>query len=270
MYYIRKNLTSDFSGSKITTLHIENRDSQLIVLDTVAVGVASLSTSTMYIQGTLKINTVYFDRAGGLVFQNTRVTIDKLISYAQNVSVKGQVLIKDSEFYNLKLFEVQDKAESIELEQTNLSGKNCANFLSIYGYGKIIKRSGVLNMSYVIVSGVEFTGGAVFNAFNSVDHGNTKGITISSASTATYYWIGGAGSWSDPAHWSLTSGGTSANCIPTSLDDVVFDEKSFAKDKDKVNFGTAVCKSIDFRNTKYFPVITGQISVYGSFFLRKE
>ncbi|MCR6642579.1 MAG: T9SS type A sorting domain-containing protein [Sporocytophaga sp.] len=264
-----KNLTSDFSGSKITTLHIENRDSQLIVLDTVAVGVASLSTSTMYIQGTLKINTVYFDRAGGLVFQNTRVTIDKLISYAQNVSVKGQVLIKDSEFYNLKLFEVQDKAESIELEQTNLSGKNCANFLSIYGYGKIIKRSGVLNMSYVIVSGVEFTGGAVFNAFNSVDHGNTKGITISSASTATYYWIGGAGSWSDPAHWSLTSGGTSANCIPTSLDDVVFDEKSFAKDKDKVNFGTAVCKSIDFRNTKYFPVITGQISVYGSFFLKK-
>ncbi|GAL86103.1 hypothetical protein MYP_3332 [Sporocytophaga myxococcoides] len=264
-----KNLTSDFSGSKISTLEFVNYDLPAITLDTLSPGPVSLGSYSMYIQGNLKINTVHFDRTGGIIFLNTKVTIDKLISNAESVSVRGQVLIKESEFHNLKSFEVKDAPESIELEQTNLSGKDCGNYLSIFGKGKIIKRSGVLDMSYVIASGVEFTGGAVFNATNSVDHGNTKGITITPASAATYYWIGGAGSWNDPAHWSLTSGGTPAYCVPTSMNDAVFDENSFTKDKEKVDLSNAVCKTIDFRTVKYLPVIFGQLSVYGSLYFKK-
>jgi hypothetical protein len=45
---------------------------------------------------------------------------------------------------------------------------------------------------------------------------------------ATRYWVGGSGSWSEASlHWSNSSGGTpSASYLPTSADDVVFDDNS--------------------------------------------
>ncbi len=41
------------------------------------------------------------------------------------------------------------------------------------------------------------------------------------------FWVGGDGSWSDASHWSLTSGGTSANKIPSINSKVIFDINSF-------------------------------------------
>ena len=43
---------------------------------------------------------------------------------------------------------------------------------------------------------------------------------------ANRYWIGGSGNWSDPSHWSTTSGGTWDASVPTSADDVFFDASS--------------------------------------------
>ncbi len=37
---------------------------------------------------------------------------------------------------------------------------------------------------------------------------------------ADYVWIGGAGNWNDPNHWSLTSGGPGEACIPSSTDNI--------------------------------------------------
>lgn len=42
----------------------------------------------------------------------------------------------------------------------------------------------------------------------------------------TLYWVGGSGNFNDPKHWSLTSGGPSANKIPDANTDVVFDDHS--------------------------------------------
>ncbi|HEY8935027.1 MAG TPA: S8 family serine peptidase [Cyclobacteriaceae bacterium] len=54
-------------------------------------------------------------------------------------------------------------------------------------------------------------------------------ITLKSTlnSSLTYYWIGNSGNWNDSAHWSLTTGGTSVNAIPTANDNVIFDDNSF-------------------------------------------
>lgn len=46
------------------------------------------------------------------------------------------------------------------------------------------------------------------------------------SSGLTYYWIGNDGNWNDGAHWSLTSGGASANAVPGINDNVIFDENS--------------------------------------------
>jgi hypothetical protein len=43
----------------------------------------------------------------------------------------------------------------------------------------------------------------------------------------TFYWIGDEGDWSDPFHWSLSSGGITVNKIPTANDYVIVDENSF-------------------------------------------
>lgn len=41
-----------------------------------------------------------------------------------------------------------------------------------------------------------------------------------------FYWVGGAGNWNDVAHWSFTSGGTSAAQLPGENDIVIVDETS--------------------------------------------
>lgn len=50
----------------------------------------------------------------------------------------------------------------------------------------------------------------------------------------SYYWIGNTGNWNDGANWSLQSGGSAANVVPTSEDKVVFDENSFLIDSETV------------------------------------
>lgn len=49
--------------------------------------------------------------------------------------------------------------------------------------------------------------------------------------TKTYYWIGvDGGDWNDVNNWSLSSGGSSVNAVPSSNDNVIFDDNSFAND----------------------------------------
>ena len=45
----------------------------------------------------------------------------------------------------------------------------------------------------------------------------------------TLYWIGGSGYWNDKSHWSLTSGGKSADMVPSANSTVIFDNASSAK-----------------------------------------
>ncbi|NET32486.1 MAG: gliding motility-associated C-terminal domain-containing protein [Cyanothece sp. SIO1E1] len=48
------------------------------------------------------------------------------------------------------------------------------------------------------------------------------------SSAADYYWIGGAGNWSDISHWATSSGGVLTHPqVPTAADDVYFDANSF-------------------------------------------
>ncbi|MBO9152171.1 Calx-beta domain-containing protein [Chitinophaga sp. GCM10012297] len=57
---------------------------------------------------------------------------------------------------------------------------------------------------------------------------------------ANYYWVGGAGSWSELGHWSKTSGGTpDHSIIPNLDDDVYFDANSGLADGDIIYLPTA-------------------------------
>jgi hypothetical protein len=51
-----------------------------------------------------------------------------------------------------------------------------------------------------------------------------SGLTFTTSTTR--FWVGGTGNWSDPNHWSTTTGGSIGASVPLSQDDVVFDANS--------------------------------------------
>lgn len=53
-------------------------------------------------------------------------------------------------------------------------------------------------------------------------------LIISSTASAQRFWVGGTGSWSQTAHWSLTSGGAGGASVPSATDNVTFDGASNA------------------------------------------
>jgi fibronectin-binding autotransporter adhesin len=86
---------------------------------------------------------------------------------------------------------------------------------------------------------------------------------------ATYYWVGGAGTWNNTntTNWSGSSGGAGGSGPPTSADDVIFDSASDTGGNFTVTLSTtASCK--DFTCTAPDVTITFsgiRISCYGSF-----
>ena len=93
----------------------------------------------------------------------------------------------------------------------------------------ISKPSGTVNGTYLVLKDCAATGGATFNATQSIDNGNNPGWNITEIVPQDYYWVGGSGNWSDPAHWSSTSGGAPDYFFaPGVLDEVHFDGNSFS------------------------------------------
>ncbi|MEL6560847.1 MAG: MBG domain-containing protein [Bacteroidota bacterium] len=90
--------------------------------------------------------------------------------------------------------------------------------------------------TYLDLKDIHGSGGATYLANFSVDNGNNTGWSFTVPPSFDYYWVGGAGSWSEASlHWATSSGGTSFHDAPPSrLDNVFFDENSFAQDNETV------------------------------------
>ncbi|MEM6769343.1 MAG: hypothetical protein AAF597_02065, partial [Bacteroidota bacterium] len=78
----------------------------------------------------------------------------------------------------------------------------------------------------VFLRGVEVTGGAPAMATDAVDGGDNAGWDFTAATPRTLFWVDSDGDWFDRNHWSLTSGGPGGACVPTAIDNVIFDANS--------------------------------------------
>lgn len=85
-----------------------------------------------------------------------------------------------------------------------------------------------------------------------------------------YYWIGGAGEWNNPAHWSLSSGGTPAGSLPKAADNVIFDELSLSDDFSLIRLDSDVqihdlkihsSKFASFYGSKVNLTISGELNI---------
>lgn len=137
-----------------------------------------------------------------------------------------------------------------------------------------VKSSGNITVSDIIMQDINGTGGASFNALNTVAIANVSGWTVTPPPAGPMYWIGGTGNWNDPTHWSPTSGGLPGICVPNPLSDVYFDANSFTGNADsvKVNRRVAYCRNMDWSGSNGFPSFVDIINenllkCYGSFII---
>jgi len=93
------------------------------------------------------------------------------------------------------------------------------------------------------ISNIDAIAPAIYNLTNS-DTLNAVGWTFVGAD---FYWIGGTGNWNDPLHWSFSSGGPSAGCLPSTPDNTIFDAMSGIIATDIISLNVPVSiNSIDF------------------------
>lgn len=82
---------------------------------------------------------------------------------------------------------------------------------------------------------------------------------------ATYYWVGGAGTWnaSSTTNWASSSGGTGGAGFPTSADDVIIDGSSGTG---QITCTGAVCNNITVTASQaiYLGAVSSTLSVYGN------
>ncbi|MDH6354177.1 hypothetical protein M2132_000499 [Dysgonomonas sp. PH5-45] len=161
------------------------------------------------------------------------------------------------------------------------AGQACAGWTTIksvkssggedYGTSTISMASGTgVNIEGVVIKGITATGGADFTVNNSIDDGGNTGWTFTAGSTPILYWVGGAGNWNDPAHWSLTPGGAGGACVPGPKNNVIFNASSgFTTGSETINIDeTVYCKDITFSGTGVPPTLSSgnykYLHIYGS------
>jgi len=127
-----------------------------------------------------------------------------------------------------------------------------------------------LLVEYVSLKDIHAAGDAVFTASNSADLGNNAGWQIEAGNDNNLYWVGGTGRWSDPAHWSYSSGGPGGACIPTGADNVFFDANSFDGQAGIVTIDVqnAFCRDMSWAGATGSPILMGDMDrnlrIYGS------
>lgn len=104
-----------------------------------------------------------------------------------------------------------------------------------------------LNANFIELTDINGVGSAVtYTANNSLEHTNVTNWIVNSITAVDLYWVGNGlnDEWSNYLNWSKTSGGTSEGCIPTELDNVFFDSKSFLGSKTVLVNSDAKCHNI--------------------------
>src|SRR5690554_5984532 len=102
-------------------------------------------------------------------------------------------------------------------------------------------------------------------------------FVISISFAQDYYWVGGAGNWSDINHWAKSSGGVVKHAVvPTINDNVVFDANSgFTPGNNTVTLDvTGTCHDMTWNNAPATPEFTGgngnDLNIYGSQTLQND
>ena len=134
----------------------------------------------------------------------------------------------------------------------------------------IHKSAGTVTVTRAFMQGLIASGGALFEAINSVDMDNSNTGWDFIVVPENLYWVGGSGNWSDVNKWSHESGGAVGYCVPSRLDNVIFDANSFFQEAQfvQIDITNAECYNMDWTGVQFVPTFMGaqanNLSIYGS------
>jgi hypothetical protein len=134
----------------------------------------------------------------------------------------------------------------------------------------LVQSSGIVNGNYLVLQDMNASGGATFNANNTVDLGNNSGWNIIQDVPANYFWVNGPGNWADLGHWATVSGGMTYHVnLPNAQDTVIIDQNSFSESGDLVIDVEAYCAEFLMNNALQGIQIAGYqpLHCYGSLVL---
>ncbi|MBT8220045.1 MAG: gliding motility-associated C-terminal domain-containing protein [Bacteroidia bacterium] len=121
------------------------------------------------------------------------------------------------------------------------------------------------DVRYTMIQDIHVQGNGRMENVAGVNNGNTTGWIINAGSSRDLYWVGNGGAWNDPGHWSLTSGGPGGECVPTSIDNVFFDDNSFDQNGQTVTAGNLFFRNMSWSGVSNQPTISwSQAYTYGS------
>ncbi|WP_020567038.1 T9SS type B sorting domain-containing protein [Neolewinella persica] len=236
-----------------------------------------------YGNGALTLNVVLFSSTYGSLYQSifdpanpSPLAVDSLLYYNSG-SLGGENNINYLYFQPGRTYELANGSTQ-NITELDAGGSCDAGHTNIiHSYPETTSSISLppgQSFDRLFLQGITVTGGAPAIANNSVDGGGNSGWTINEEASRTLYWVGGDGDgdWFDRAHWSLTSGGMGGECVPTPIDDVIFDEGSplspgigFSVINGTTN--TVFCHNIDWTAGLTVPVYfqVNQLRVAGSF-----
>ncbi len=223
-----------------------------------------------YIQGNCTFHNVTFS-AGAFMTSNCTYN---------NVTINNNGAISSSNtFNNLTLSPgysyILTNGTTQTINSTLTANGNCGALIEIKSstpgsQASINKSAGTIALSFVSLKDINAFGGASFAANNANDFGNNTGWSISVLASKKLFWVGNSGNWNDGAHWSTMSGGVSAGCSPSPIDNVFFDANSFTQTGQivTVNVPTANLNNMNWTGVTNNPTFYGDYSntlnIYGS------
>ena len=184
------------------------------------------------------------------------------VQFGANGTLTGDVTIGTLQFSPGGTYTLQN-GRTVTISNSLLASGGCSGAITLKSSSAgqqafMSKSSGSVTLTRVNLQDINFSGGATWTASNSFDLGNNTGISISSPPARTLYWVGNGGNWDDPNRWSLTSGGAGGECIPNSIDHVIFDANSFSSSGQTVSLNTfnALCKDMTWTGVLNTPTFS--------------
>lgn len=206
----------------------------------------------------------------------------KTVIFLQNGHIYNAVNYKHLTLTAGKTYTVENYCCTNGTDQTILPGGTltalgagtCSEFITIksWQYGthfNLVNNSGVQQTVHcAILEDCHATGSDPLEVLDGVDLGNNTGWIFTLPNPGLdLYWIGGAGDWNDPNHWSDTDGGAPGTCIPNGGSNVHFTALSGFSPGDQVTVSVdAYCGNMDWTGVtgepEFFHPVDGAVNLH--------
>ena len=238
-YSVEINTTNWQSSSGSSQLIMENDYSKIWIIGNSNPTFGSISTTSS--QG--QFGLIYYQQmAGSEVIIDGNLNIRNNGELYSNLRISGDLVLAPAKRYEFQ------SGRTFDLQRI-LATADCGNIISMRssasGESATINAGQNYTIAFVSLQDIHHLGmtGTVENGLNL---GNNQGWVINEKVSETLYWVGNSGNWSNPTNWSFTSGGPGSGCIPSIVDNVVFDSASFQSDDQLliIDLDNATCRNM--------------------------